>query len=358
MIVGFRCDANPKIGLGHFVRCLSIAAEVKKLGERRLENIEIVFLTKENTIHLEMIKQRGLKTIFRTINSEEEFLLQATPQLDVLLIDRNYNYSVDIIKQIQNNTPVVMLHNICEGSFESNVTILPAAHIDDKILANDRWNQDFRKMLYGPEYIVLNQDVFALQRRKIPNKIPVIYVVTGGSDPKGITFKLMSWFKAYSPPLPFSVVFLVGSAFLLTEALDREKRNIPQHIEIRPFDIKELEQADLAISSFSISTYELMYLGIPTLCIGHASSNAAGSKILSTRYQSTVDLGLIDTLEKEFFFSKLEPFIKDVNKRESLGKKGKSLISGNGASKISDILVEQIVKADLCGNTKGGPPME
>ena len=34
-----------------------------------------------------------------------------------------------------------------------------------------------------------------------------------------------------------------------------------------------------------------------------ASSNAAGSKILSTRYQSTVDLGLIDTLEKEFFFT-------------------------------------------------------
>ena len=51
-MIGIRADANEQIATGHIMRCMTIADEIKKLGE------EVIFYTADDVV-VELINSRG-----------------------------------------------------------------------------------------------------------------------------------------------------------------------------------------------------------------------------------------------------------------------------------------------------------
>ena len=92
------------------------------------------------------------------------------------------------------------------------------------------------------------------------------------------------------------------------------------------------------INTFGVSTYELIYLGVPVITIGHVRKNAEGSACLAEKYGLNYDLGLIDDLTREKFFSTLKTLIKNPKQLEKMQDKSIGLIDGLGANRVAKLI--------------------
>jgi spore coat polysaccharide biosynthesis predicted glycosyltransferase SpsG len=95
----------------------------------------------------------------------------------------------------------------------------------------------------------------------------------------------------------------------------------------------------MAISTFGISTYELMYLGIPVISVSHAQINAEGSYMLAKRYNAHIDLGLIDSLSKESLEHAILQLTSKPALREYYSNIGKKLVDGKGVERVASIIL-------------------
>ena len=261
----FRVDADQDIGFGHIIRTISIADKIKELFPDCL----ILFLISNHPVPITRLKGKGYSYIVNKKTTEEEFLLNAVSETDcnVLFIDKLYNYSSEFIDYIREFTKVILLHNICDGRFNCDTFILPASHVYKSIIEDKRWKNGIVKFYEGSKYIVINEDILKVRkiRRRKKEKIKTV-ITTGGSDPKGVMLKIQEWIKDFNIN-DVEIISLTGQAFKHKDKLEKIKLEINSNIKIVPYDTKFLADADLAISTFGVSTYELLYLGIPVISI-------------------------------------------------------------------------------------------
>jgi len=136
------------------------------------------------------------------------------------------------------------------------------------------------------------------------------------------------------------IVFLRGASYCHDDELQRLALQLPDYMSIKEFDYTYFLQADIAISTFGVTTYELLYLGIPVVSIGHCKRNAAGSRILAERYNAVFDCGWIDDIAGDQFILDLKHFITNSSYRTKLSENGRKLIDGFGLNRIATITAE------------------
>jgi UDP-2,4-diacetamido-2,4,6-trideoxy-beta-L-altropyranose hydrolase len=92
MKIGFRVDADSKIGIGHLKRCLSLASQIKK----KKKNIKIFFLIKKKSNNFfSLLKKYSFhyfllrKSIY---NSSETISILKKNKINTLVID---HYKLD-----------------------------------------------------------------------------------------------------------------------------------------------------------------------------------------------------------------------------------------------------------------------
>jgi UDP-2,4-diacetamido-2,4,6-trideoxy-beta-L-altropyranose hydrolase len=254
----------------------------------------------------------------------------------ILFIDKLYEYTPEFINNIQMDVKVIMFHNICEGGFLSSVFILPAAHVSDDVLKDSRWISGGVELYHGYEYVIVNKGLISANRRKLPDReAPNIVITTGGSDPAGVLIKILMWLPE-AIEVPFTVTALVGEAFLHWEELNSMEPLLGSNIQIKAYDVEELTKASFAIATFGVSSYELLYLNIPFLSVGHSLRNAEGSRNLSLKCSSLIDLGYIEVLEKESFQIAFNDMLTRYDKLENTG----CIVDGKGVERIAKIILE------------------
>ena len=336
MKILFRVDAGQDVGLGHLIRSIAIAQKLKE----NYRKTEVCFLTKENQFTTDLLNKNGLQYILQKHKSEESSITDKVKKInpDVLFIDKLFSYQPAFIRKIRKHTRVCMFHNLCEGAFECNQFILPVSHIDDNVLKDKRWTKGKVKLYEGFPYIVLNDKVLKLKRKSNINTDPIhIVLITGGSDPNGVMIRLLEYLIDFQIGNT-KITALVGDIFSHIDEVENLRSNPFHNISILPFNYTDLANADLAVNTFGVSTYELIYLGIPTLTIGHVMQNAQGSAFLARKYGLTYDLGLIDDLNRQRLFSTLETMITNPTRLEKMHKKSLNLIDGLGVNRVAKLI--------------------
>lgn len=352
MNILFRAEGKVAGGLGHLVRCLSVAESLRR--QYADQRPEITFFADDDELTLAMVQQNGFNCLKKPVHQDEEaFLATAVVEAEgnVLVVDMLHSYSPAFIGELMKHIRIVLIFNSPQAITSPDAIIVPAAHLPDEII-NDLTKQTVAgtRLYEGFDYVVMNDDIKTLQGQDMSpdNHQPLrIIITTGGSDPKGILIRVLEWMQNYAED-GMEVWAHVGNAFQHRDELAHMQSGLPGNFRIAPYDPAKLIGADLAVCTFGITTYELIYLGIPSICIGHADPNTRGSAILARRYHATVDLGHIDDLTEMKFLSILDRYVKNSDERQRLSRQSRSLVDGKGAHRIATIIYELGLERQVC----------
>jgi len=331
----FRCDASPDIGLGHLIRCLTVAKELQRQKQ-------IIFATIEDGTN-SYIREAGFEIFFKEEDeTEEKYLKRLNHNIhpDIIVIDKKYPYSIESLNDCkQNNIKIIMIDNVCEGLSKCDEIIFPNAHLDKNVLREYLSLERINQVKAGPEYIILRDEILAL-KNKINHNLhnpPNIVVTTGGTDSEGVLLKLTPWLKATK--LKANIILLIGQAFKHKDKLEKLIINLPDNFQILPYSLEEFLKADIVICTFGVSIYEMIYLKIPTICISHSRENTYGARILKGRYGVIEDLGFIENVAPQQIDLSIKKLLKNKTYYQKIIRKCDNLIDEKGTKRIGKIIV-------------------
>lgn len=318
MKIGIRADGGCEIGLGHVMRCLALAEELKKYSDvfficRTDEPLSTKYsaginLIKKNNFNIKFIDEKSIK--------EDIIKIKA----DCIITD---SYDVDeeyfnILKKNFKFSGCFDDENICTFF---NVDFLINQNFYGQDL--DYKVNDNTIMMLGSKFVILRDEFRKNNHKKVIRKeIKNIMVTVGGSDNNNNTEKIIKQFENSD----YVLNIVIGNGFNNTNILEKYKSDkVILHYDA---NMKELmNQCDICISSCGSTIYELISLGVPLI----------GIKVIDNQdvlydYIDKNDLGEISEIPE--LISHVE--LLTYNRRKILNEKLPHIIDGSGVIRISE----------------------
>ena len=335
-----RADGNTAIGMGHVMRCLSIADAMRD------RNIEPVFMTADNDC-VAMIEDRGfeacvLGTDYRDMESElpliREFLRQRTKDVDassVILVD-SYQVTSGYYEEIRTMAKVACLEDMGQSY---PVDLLINYNIYGSKLVYD--NKITRAILLGTGYQPLRREFQQDMQYTVKGKITDVMITTGGSDPYFAARAFTDAFLA-EEKLRYHIIsgpFNTHTAQLHELYDENPWVEIHEHVTC----MKEImKQCDVVLSATGSTIYEVSALGVPLIAFYFAENQRQGADMLS-EITHVINCGnYADDAEQTVgnAVKALLKCVKDKEYRETLYHEERSLVDGRGAARIAQALID------------------
>jgi len=334
----FRCDGSAEIGLGHVMRCLSLADGLKREGFTT-----ITFVSKDYERKI-LDKIRGhhfqLEIISPMADLDQDLahlLAKFRMSSGTIVITDSYKIDAHYIEELKNSGALVIsIDDLAEIHFASDVVVnqnIYAFEMEYSVAP-------YTTLLLGPQYALLQKECIDKREVKhLKKKNGYSLLVTmGGSDPANQTQNVVDALNGLDEKIRNKVVVhvLVGSGYLSQQVcfLASHEKNIPLEIHYDPANLYQLmAQADVAVSAGGSTCYELAYLGVPTLIISQADNQKKIAEKMDEEGVS-ICLGYCDSVEGEEIKNAVIALITDEEKRERMSKRGQKLIDGQGVKRV------------------------
>jgi UDP-2,4-diacetamido-2,4,6-trideoxy-beta-L-altropyranose hydrolase len=256
----FRADGNSRIGLGHVVRSLALAAMLH-------DDFECVFAIQEPDEALkEQILQtcHGLITLPVCAPSEERFTYELAAYIseeEMVVLD-GYNFGPEYQQTIKSRDAVlVCMDDIHSFPFVADVVLNQSGGVE----GSNYTTAPYTKLLLGPQYALLREPFLKASKtiRELPEGQLNILLNLGGADPDNHTLHLAKELATKLTTTTINVV--VGSAYKhlpeLQEWLSTHK-NYKLHQNLSAADMQSLMGGcAIAITSASGVAYEYAAVG-------------------------------------------------------------------------------------------------
>lgn len=339
MRIGIRADGGSKIGMGHIMRTLVLARELKRQNNdvfyicridssnKHLHNdIVGIFVSDKYKKGIEKIMLEGFKVSY----VREKFILDDISNISAdMLITDSYNVNEEYFertKAIFNKTTYIDDTNL----YNFNVDFLINQNIDAEDFNYEVNN--YTKLMLGTKYILLREEFRNLAPKHIKPKAFDIMITVGGADPFNVTDKILSWVNE----LNYNFHVVVGPSFNNTEALKKFENN-----KIKLYDnadmLKIMQKCDIAVSACGSTLYELAMCGVPTIGIIIADNQVGIAEKFSCM-GIIKSLGWYDRINKDIFIDSVVSLSEDYHERNKINKEASLIIDGKGAERISKIL--------------------
>lgn len=345
-----RADGNTDIGMGHVMRCLSVAEAAAELSP--------TFITADEGCR-GMIEDRGFRVIvlntdYKNMTDEPALLADLFDRdADVLLVD-SYQVSVAYYRAL---TKLVRVACFEDMGIAYPVHLLVNYNIYAQGLArnympprseNDAVRTCPDRFLLGAAYMPLRKAFQEPSSYVVGDSVTDVTITTGGSDP-------------YFATASFADV-LINDGF--TGALFKE-RKLRLHLVSGPFNrfadelkcryqsyegiviherVKDmrglLSDSDVVISATGSTIYEISALGVPMVVFYFAENQRQGAEALE-KLTDIVNAGCFaedGAAVAERVTQALTKCILDKSYRERLSRQEKELIDGKGAKRIAEQL--------------------
>ncbi len=351
--IAFRTDANSEIGTGHFMRCLTLADELKKHGA------EICFVA------------RGMPAYLMQMLQERSFAFHALPE-DISAEGIEELPHSKWLKTSQHQDAVQMLEKLGDSFFDwlivdhyaidqrwetpLRVVAKKIMVIDDladrqhdcDILLDQNFYHDMQtrylgkvplhcQLLLGPAYALLREEFREMRKHVKPRtgEVNNVLVLFGGVDAEDLTSIALNALIAQDLNLHVDVV--IGQQHPKIQEIEAlcKSHNFVCHVQSKQI-ARLMAQADLAVGAGGSSIWERFCMGLPSICIS----------TVDNQRQQLADLqleGLIIGQEKNQqaidFLNQALLVLKSNSKCQiEMSEKNYQLVDGYGASKVSKLI--------------------
>lgn len=352
--IGIRTDGGPSIGMGHIMRCLSLAKEFRRQGQK------VYFISKFKN-GIDRIQQEAFEIIPLTYNQS-----LATDAFDYGSINELQQETGEIIQAIKKYNIELLLidsYNVIEEYFLNlKPYIRKLMYIDDinrfvypvDILINGNITapyMDYKKhspdevMLLGPKYNLIREEFRNLSSRTIKKEVKETMITTGGSDPYNVSSKIVNILLEDEELKQLKINIVVGIGFRNKEELreiSKSNSNVILHENIRDMS-KIMLSSDIAISSGGSTLYELCACGTPTISfIVAENQREIVEKMQELGY--VISLGWYNEFSKKRFVNDVKKICCAYEKRARMSKNMQKLLDGEGTKRIVKKILSQLKK--------------
>lgn len=342
-----RADGNSVIGMGHIMRCMSIADAATQTDI----NNKPVFITacEEGA---QMIKDRGYDVIlfdtdYQDMESELPKLSEILQKQDIILVD-SYQVTVSYYKELGKLCHTACFEDMGEPypvELLINYNIYGPGLEEAYLKSKSALEELPKNVLLGVEYMPLRKEFSTGSDYIVKDKVKNVLVTTGGSDPYFVTDSFCEAFLNSEFIKSQDIVFHVvsGPFNKYKDELIRKygnNKNIVIHENVK--DMKSLMlESDVVITATGSTIYEVSALGVPMICFYFAENQRQGAEAFE-KLTPVVNGGCFAS-EKELVVNKilktLEKCILEKEYRELLRAKEMRLVDGKGARKLAKCIL-------------------
>lgn len=380
-MVVIRADANSKIGMGHVMRCLSVADALVKRGE------EVLFVTADDTpvplLTKKGIPYRVLHTDYADMEAElpelwnalselpqgpgapeaalpqmpsqrAESSEEALPQRNAAILVDSYYVTEKYLAALKKRITTIYMDDIYAFSYPVDMLINYNIYGEEMGYEKDAAFAD-TKLLLGANYVPLREEFLAgagyVQSRKVlslgaANVPPAadggILITTGGSDSFNLAGQLLMEAMKYDALKEKEYHAVSGSLnphIGELQALAEKHENI--HIHCNVTNMAELmAESEVALSAGGSTLYELCAMGVPVIAFSFAENQERlvqtfvkrGIAQYGGNYRTDGNKMIQNTI------AGLETLLEDENLRTEYQEKARTLVDGKGADRIAEAI--------------------
>lgn len=381
-MVVIRADANSKIGMGHVMRCLSVADALVKRGE------EVLFVTADDTpvplLTKKGIPYRVLHTDYADMEAELPELLavlreltlraespemvlpqmpsqrvesseEALPQRNTAILVDSYYVTEKYLAALKKRITTIYMDDIYAFSYPVDMLINYNIYGEEMGYEKDAAFAD-TKLLLGTKYVPLREEFsagagYVQSRKELPlgaaNVTPAeeggILITTGGSDSFNLAGQLLMEAMKYDALKEKEYHVVSGSLnphIGELQALAKKHENI--HIHCNVTNMAELmAESEVALSAGGSTLYELCAMGVPVIAFSFAENQERlvqtfvkrGIAQYGGNYRTDGNKMIQNTI------AGLETLLEDKNLRTEYRKKARTLVDGKGADRIAEAII-------------------
>lgn len=336
-VIGIRADGNAQIGMGHLMRCISMAKALEK------EAVSVVFFTATDESG-EVISQNHLEC--QILDGDEYRMEKEVPVLLQMIKD----FEVDLL--------LVDSYQVTEAYMHALDLVCPVFYMDDTgekifpvsgIINYNIYGQDMPymekcrpdvKLLLGSGYAPVKAE-FTETAYEVRRDVQKILLTMGGSDSLNIAGELGKKLLQRTRE-QISLELICGKFNPHRQELERMAQENPRlHVLTDVQDMwNKMADADIAVSAAGSTMYELSALGVPTVCCYYVENQrriaegfAEHTKVVNAGNYAEDSEKTLERIAQE-----IESLIGNYEKRAVLSASMKEVADGQGARRLAQQL--------------------
>ncbi len=336
-----RADAGAQVGSGHVMRCLALAQAWQATGGQA-----IFAVTSGAEALLPRLKSEGMEaaTLVAEPGSDEDARATSTlarEKAAAWAVMDGYCFGADYQKLIKDAGLSLLFvdDNGHAGYYCADLVLNQNLHAREEMY---RPRAPETKLLLGPRYALLRREFLKWRGRKpkVPDVARRLLITLGGFDPDNMTLEVLRAVGQFASS-GWEVKVVVGPGFPHRAPLHAEAERATPKIEILECaDMLEcMAWAQLAISSAGSTSWELCFLGIPSLLVVVAENQRPIAEELA-RHGAAVNLGWRNHATQENLKPAVEELALDPKRRAEMCERAQALVDGGGAMRVA---------MELCG---------
>ena len=346
--IGFRVDASNIIGTGHLIEIMSLIKSLRKrvdfyavaiVNEYTMCKAKLESLVEEIEIMPDEIAEEEETEMFLSFLKRQGIAIFVTD-----LLERSVKYYATLNKRVTKT--YILLDN------DKHVEIPATAVVNFNILQSPKYyeitKQYETQYLIGPKYALLDEELHNKWASRISfrEKVDKIFLNQGGSDPYGLTAKILRVLEKLS--LRQEVIVVLGGAITprhrkeIDSLRPKLKDNYRFYENISQSMMYELlSESDMALTAAGNTLYELAFFGIPSIIIGHHEQhNKVAEKFQAEG--AAINLGIGTRIDQEYIASAVGSLIENPEKRKELSLRSRSIVDGYGTGRVANKIVQDI----------------
>ncbi len=331
-----RADASTQIGSGHIMRCLALA-QAWQSGGRRV----IFLMAMEAPILEERLKSEGMEVAHLTVQpgGVGDAVKTAGLAQEVgaawVVVD-GYRFDAGYQRAIK-DLGVRLLFIDDNGQadhYYADIVVNQNIHAHAGLYTN---REPYTQLLLGTRYTLLRHEFSGWRRwkRQIPEAARKVLVTLGGGDADNVTLKVIRALNQVDIQ-DIEVAVIVGPSNPHMAALRKAVARSPFTVHLLP-SVENMPEfmawADVAISAGGSTSWELAFMGLPSLVFILADNQLPAVERLHTQGVA-LNLGCHQRLSCAEISHAIKRLLMTSGIRQEMASRGRELVDGEGVDRV------------------------